>query len=133
MSRVNSGISSLRKAFRAHLANATNSCPSHYMLKFYATECGLKCILANRNYNVAGNDELAQLSVSHNLMDLVKELRLPKRVSSACVDFKTVSGHNYSITRLHEAWRYGVSVKPESETQVLKWLEDVCVWIEGEI
>lgn len=133
MPRVPSGVTSLKIAFNAHLNAAQISCPSHHMLKFYATECGLKCVLTKR-YILRQPSEVKELLGTHKLLDLVKHLRLPKTTSAREMSFRSSSGNStFPLERLHEAWRYGVLIEATDEKAGVEWLDSVCEWIKGEI
>jgi hypothetical protein len=70
----------------------------------------------------------------HNLLELVKELRLPKSQTLATLTFRTAAGDGpYNVDRLHEAWRYGTTVNSSDQKVIIAWLREVCTWVKGNL
>lgn len=133
MPRISSGSTNYRRAYLAHMQAAQLSCPSHYMLKFYATECGLKYALT-KNHPLQMPAQVRELMESHKLFQLAKQLKLPKTVPVKELSFRgQTGGETFPMERLHEAWRYGKLVEQADEQTALKWLDSVCIWVKGRI
>jgi hypothetical protein len=110
---------------------------SHYLLLFYAVECGLKSIYLDKTCKLRidqiTNDSLKR---SHHLLDWVRALNdvgayIPFGVQSS---FR-LNNNNFQwpIDRAHEAWRYGVRVNPVDEQRLVDWLRKVSKWIKENI
>lgn len=133
MPRISSGSTNFRRAYLAHLKATQLACPSHYLLKFYAAECGLKYALS-QNHLLKMPDPVSKLMVSHKLFQLAKQLKLPKTVPVSELSFRSQNGaETFPIERLHEAWRYGSLVDSNDEQAALQWLDSVCNWVGGRI
>lgn len=132
------GKSELRKAFHQHISLAKNgTSPSHYLLLFYAVECGLKSIYLHR-MRVKTTSDISDetLRGSHDLMRWVKakELRLPAFISGTSISFRLRRDKSsWSISYAHQAWRYGVAIAPADEQRLVHWLEKVYEWIKENI
>ena len=80
---IPAGPDDLRKAFQKHSdAGKACACSSHYLLLFYAAECGLKSIYLRRNKLVRLTNEMHRTDSNyppngHDLMGLIKALKLP--------------------------------------------------------
>ncbi|NEP41069.1 MAG: hypothetical protein F6K35_18330 [Okeania sp. SIO2H7] len=134
---IHAGISELRRAFHAHRNAATKTSGiTYYLLLFYAAECGLKSIYLKEN-NLQKTDliqDQAMLSqYGHNLNTWVKQVNTyPNKIEEA-PHFHIEDGSNLDISKAHQAWRYGVRIKEEDEQKLVKWLENLCNWIKGNI
>lgn len=132
---VHAGESELRQAFYAHLRVAVaNRDQSHYLLLFYAAECGLKWIyLKQRRFRTTERivDQSLISERGHDLIIWLKELRAPAAIVGQIVHFRLQKDHSVrDITSAHQAWRYGVRILSEDEERVIAWLESLCRWIK---
>lgn len=132
---LEAGTNELRNAFFGHLrvaADGTES--SHYLLLFYAAECGLKFLWLRRgrlrSTRQIQDEELRQ---SHDLLRWVKELRVPASVSAPLQNVRLQRGGSADVRRLHEAWRYGIRIFGKDEGHIVDWLRRVCGWVAEEV
>ncbi|MFM5980247.1 MAG: hypothetical protein ACKO9I_06875 [Sphaerospermopsis kisseleviana] len=140
---IPASIHELKTAFYIHIgiikAQKNPSISSH-LLRVYAVECGLKRIWLRRA-ELKGTDEIQDQTMltkdGHNLGRWVKELRLPAKIIGGHSDFHGIPRFHlvkdasiHDLKQSHQVWRYGIEMKPEDEIKVVKWLEDVCTWIE---
>lgn len=84
------------------------------LVLFYAIECGLKYLLCvrRRGSYLSGGD---QLSMTHNLADLVKELRFPSGYLPNNFRLQRDATECCPAKECHLAWRYGVGVNGDDE------------------
>ena len=136
--KIHVGVSELRQAFHAHRAAAdkTQGISSHLLL-FYAVECGLKSIYLREKKlpNTAKLPDSTLLSKDgHNLDRWVKELKISASQVGKTPDFHlATSGDILNIEKVHQAWRYGIRIKPEDEKKLVEWLNSICNWIKENI
>ena len=140
---IHASASDLRRAFFRH-CNAVQKIETvcSYLLLFYAVECGLKSILLrwSRSPNTS---KLNNSLLSHNFAALIKELRLPRSVIGDEVGDTSDSSHpklpgfrldrdssSWNISEAHQAWRYGVRIHSEDESNLVEWLNKVCIWVK---
>lgn len=133
---IPAGRTELKKAFWHH-KNSSEDCtsPSSYLLLFYAVECGLKSVYLYRTNLKTTDDIPDKLRQSHNLINWAEEMGLPPSIASANTSFhlKKDRRRSWEIRRAHEAWRYGVVIDQNDETQLVNWLKQVAQWIEENI
>ncbi len=133
------GFSELGKAFRMHDRVAVNANDaSHYLLLFYAVECGLKSVYLRRNKLMEKNiiNEML-LSRGHDLQAWVKELRLSAQLVGATSSFsfhlkKDGKDQPQPIKQAHQAWRYGALIDRKDEKMLINWLWKISDWIQKE-
>lgn len=135
---IPAGSRQLRRAFFKHAEQAKKgTSPSHYLLLFYAVECGLKSIYLNRaRTRVRTTHDISdeRLRRSHDLARWALELRLPSVITRANTFFRLRSDNSsWSIDYAHEAWRYGIAMHPADEQRLVHWLKLVHQWIEENI
>jgi hypothetical protein len=129
---IPAGSSELRAAYHQHTSK--HAC-SLYLLLFYAVECGLKSVYLRQN-RLSNTDRIhrADLRGSHDLGGWIKELRLPASIATKGHPFRLErDGSAHTISRAHEAWRYGVRMKPEDEENLVSFLRAIHGWIKGEL
>lgn len=127
---IPAGSSELRAAYHQHTSRHLYSL---HLLLFYAVECGLKSVYLRRN-RLSNTDQIprADLRGSHDLGRWVKELRLPASVASKGSRFRLErDGSAQTISRAHEAWRYGVRMNPDDERDLVSYLRAIHAWIKG--
>ena len=133
---IAAGWSELEKAFRKHTGVAgNNDSSSHYLLKFYAVECGLKAIYLRRN-NLNTTERISdeRLRQSHDLAEFVKKLKLPAAVTQTNSNFRLRRDKSsWSVDKLHQAWRYGILIDGSDEQKLIDWLDHVHKWIQENI
>jgi len=134
---IDAGVSELRQAFHAHRSKAPDDCPSHYLLLFYAAECGLKSAWMRRNRLLTTdqirNPYLLQQS-GHDLRLWATELRLPAALIRTTIQFRLQKdGRACPVSQAHEAWRYGVRMDPQQEQSLVRWIAKLCDWIKREV
>ena len=131
---ISVGYSQLRSAYKHHKKIAGNdSTTSHYLLLFYAVECGLKAILMARG-DIRTTKDIPDKLRNHDLVALAKELRLSRLLTEINTTFHVKDGNfSHDIQKVHEAWRYGVSIRTTDQQTIVRWLRDLCEWIEENI
>jgi CRISPR/Cas system-associated exonuclease Cas4 (RecB family) len=40
---------------------------------------------------------------------------------------------HHPLSVAHEAWRYGIVIQPADEEELVRWLQKMVEWIQGEI
>jgi hypothetical protein len=135
---ITAGWSELRRAFRQHARTAKNDdSTSHYLLLFYAVECGLKSVYLRRWHPPGGtmasiSDE--RLRISHDLALWVKELRLPASIAGTNSNFRLKRDRSsWSVDKAHQAWRYGIVIEVQDEQSLVHWLHNIRTWVEENI
>ena len=136
---IPAGISELQKAFWQH-KNCSEECTStsSYLLLFYAVECGLKSVyLHGKRLNTTDDISDTALRQSHDLSKWAKALRLPVSMTGANTNFHLNRDRHprpsQTIRSAHEAWRYGVVIDENDETQLVNWFKQVAKWIKENI
>jgi hypothetical protein len=143
---IPAGVSELRQAFHSHLGAfpQTTGISSHLLL-FYAAECGMKSIWLRRN-RLRTTDDIAEPTLlsrdGHNLDRWRKELKIP----ASQLPFTTQTenkkiptfhlergGSSLDVEKAHQAWRYGIRLKPQDEKDLVEWLKNLCNWIKENI
>lgn len=99
----------MRRAFYKHREIAQQGDTiSHYLLLFYAMECGLKSVQVSRmpSHIQTTSNIHPDNQHGHSLMALAQELGLPSSVTGRNTQFrlKNDKSVSYGIERLHEAW-----------------------------
>ena len=125
----------LEKAWKMHkrvdrlegLPNASN-----YMLLFYAVECGLKHLLNRERSQLLCPNTPRNLFMSHDLVKIFNDLRpsaaeiRPKAPANLCLRLKSGKKmRRKGFSDVHAAWRYGLKIDPENETEIVNWLRHV--------
>jgi hypothetical protein len=128
--KVHAGFSQFKKAFEDHWENGSKgNDQSHYMLKFYSVECGLKSIYIHQSDKCHKMISKDMPDHGHRLELWIKELNLSARSIYPPPQFKLHSNINIkspmTIYRAHEAWRYGVAMDPSDEHKIVEWLDKV--------
>lgn len=106
---VISSVTQLMSAYRKHYnsSKAEKEDISHFLLLFYAVECGVKAQYL-KDYNGKTTDDFTTLPTKkkyghgHHILDWLKELNIPATVGH----FK--DDENRPLFDLHERLRYGV-------------------------
>lgn len=133
---ISVGWSELRQAFWQHVNSSdAHSSASHYLLLFYAVECGLKSVYLRRN-RLLKTEQIndAQLRGSHDVASWVRELRLPASVAGNIPMFQLRRDQTtWAVAKAHEAWRYGVVIETRDELQLIRWLNNIQQWIKENI
>jgi len=126
MAKIDVGHSELKEAFKTHAKLNGGSC-SHYLILFYAAECGLKCLLTSSLYQKRPKsvNELRVNIETHNLEELFNELKIPAHKKYKPCHPVRNRNETFSNEQLHQAWRYGVIINPEEEIQAVEWLTGI--------
>ncbi|MFH1634010.1 MAG: hypothetical protein ABIG63_08350 [Chloroflexota bacterium] len=131
---IPAGRSELKKAFHQHTSVAENGAsPSHNLLTFYAVECGIKSVYLKRNsLNTTKDIRDERLNKSHDLSLWVKILRLPATITGTNTVFylRRDQQSAWSVARAHEAWRYGIAIRPDDEKRLVGWLVSIQQWVK---
>lgn len=106
------------------------------MVIFYCVECGLKYLYMHhlRIYRVKdANEEISSILNSHNLLEILKELRMSK-YSFPCI--KTSHNENVSLKEYHQMRRYCIEAKTPKDYKLIddydKNLYSIVQWINEE-
>lgn len=127
--KIHAGFGQFKKAFENHWKNGSNTDdPSHYLLRFYSIECGLKSLFIEKcdpSHSLTSNN---MPGYGHELDIWLNKLMIPANILSSPPQFKLRSSINISsprkIYRAHEAWRYGVKMDEQNEREILNWLRN---------
>jgi hypothetical protein len=106
------------------------------LLLFYAAECGLKSAWMRRNRlrTTAQIDAYLLQQSGHDLMLWAKELFLPAAVVHGTVQFRLQrDGVPCGVPLAHQAWRYGVRIDPQDEQRLVRWIANLCDWVDKEM
>lgn len=124
---IPAGQTELRNAYWRHIRRDKESL---YLLQFYAVECGLKGIFL-RQYHLSTTEKITNeaLRGSHDLAQLVKELRLPASLAGTISFRLRRDNSSWHLKQVHEAWRYGVSLNEDDQIQVVEHLNKLHAWI----
>ncbi len=133
--RVPAGPGQLERAFRYHRAETRNpTSPAHYLLLFYATECGLKQLYLKQN-NLRSMEQIRDTTLyprqGHNLDAWLRAVRLPAASAVTMPRFRfdrTADPQNTDLA--HQVWRYGARMNPEDEQALIHSLDQVCIALE---
>lgn len=130
----------------SHNAGEVASRAQENLLKFYAVEVGLKYLL-NSVEKIPFKHETGGQSAyiekySHKLDDMVIALKVPASRIPPLVksQFQCIPGYNvggagqtFSLHAAHEAWRYGLTIDPADEAEIVSYLNGVATYISEEI
>jgi hypothetical protein len=130
---IPAGSRQLRRSFFQHVEQAKKgTSPSHYLLLFYAVECGLKSIYierAPRWVKTTSDIPDEALRRSHDLDNWAQKLRLSIYVTRVNTSFRLRRDNSsWSISYAHEVWRYGIAMHPADEQRLVRWLKLVLQW-----
>ncbi|MBG0815535.1 hypothetical protein HS045_15270 [Planomonospora sp. ID82291] len=104
------------------------------LLLFYGVECGLKAALLDRQA-LKSTAQLPPQFRSHDLHRLAKELRLPPQLCGRmqpCASHKQ-ENEKVAFADLHQAWRYGHTLKKDHEKAALAVLRELLAWCQREL
>ncbi len=123
----------LARAFGQHFSvykDVQTQNSSHYLLLFYAVECGLKAVLMRRR-NAQDTDQLgAEYNFGHDLNLALKELRV-NHFQIPSTQIVNRAGRVVEPRRINEAWRYGARLN--NEVAIVSILEEIVLWIKSEM
>ncbi|MEV0853919.1 hypothetical protein [Nocardia fluminea] len=116
------------KCAAEQIESGKSDLPSVCLLMFYAAECGLK----ERYITRSAHRDTGAVPKTHNLRDLAKEFGLPPTLSlEALQKCRYASGPDIiALAKLHEAWRYGVTVREGDQQAALGVLRALIRWCE---
>ena len=130
---IHAQTSELRRAFNIHrsLANPLDS-NSHYLILFYAIECGLKyAYLRENRFSSTDQDREKFEKYRHDITGWLAELRIPRQRLSLRNNFHYKQRNGQSpIKEIHEAWRYGILINEDDEDEIVSTLKKLESWIE---
>jgi hypothetical protein len=131
-------VKELKASFYRHrqvYIEARNKTTSHYLLLFYAVECGLKVLLLNKFKGSTTGDfeRIRDLQGKllgkngHNLKMILKLLNYNKVALPALL---CANGSGAESDTYNQVWRYGIAVRDKSnENEVVNNLEKISEWI----
>ena len=126
MAKIHAGFSELRTSHLQLVAAANGSQgPPAHLLRFYATECGLKYAHLLRN-RFRTTEQLGDLD--HDLNLLIKNLKIPASAIGSPPALRLSRSKNESCppSSAHQAWRYGVRIDAADEAGFISWLQRIC-------
>lgn len=133
----------LEKMYKTHYqvyleANAEESSLnySHYLLLFYAIECGLKALIIKREVRKNTTDALFKHKEygeklrqdGHDIKYMLKILNnnsYRKLRTLQCKNFQGAPPKEYN-----QVWRYGIETEKEIESEIVEELEKIANWIK---
>lgn len=119
------GISEYKTAFKKYNCNYCSvniDHPYECLLLFYAVECGLKAYILKRK-KLPNSSKIKNVLNTHNLNNLLKEIRINKTISPSFRLQRDKSSHSTEIA--HQAWRYGVSLVEGDQQRLRKELHEI--------
>lgn len=137
---IPANISQLKKAFHKHCNTAkTGKSSSHYLLLFYAVECGLKSkYLAQNGWRSTSEIIDPKLKQSHDLKKFAQAVKAPASIIGYEYPVfqlkKDTSKMGHQVKDIHQVWRYGIKLnKNRDEEAIVRWLNNLKEWLEEEI
>lgn len=126
--KIHAGFSQFKKAFRDHWENGSKGDdPSHYLLRFYSVECGLKSMYIHKEDKFHKMNSKDMPGYGHRLDCWLKKLEISASDINPPPRFILNSSININspreIHRSHEAWRYGVKMDQTKEKLLLEWFD----------
>ena len=118
------GLSELRRSFFVLSKVAEKGAsPPHFLLLFYAVECGLKARILRKF------DKWKLSHINKNVIDNIYTHDLSCLAKKAGITVQDI-GHlqlnrsePLTIKKVHQAWRYGVVIAADDEKKVVNWLK----------
>jgi hypothetical protein len=132
MAKISVGYSEFRRAYRKHSLFTGNSV-SHFLILFYANECGLKSLICSPPRNGHKSKELEEAEQTHNLVNLLKLLRVPKSMFNPPQVRLQRDGNIVIVENVHQCWRYGIELNSLSEREFVEWLNKISNYIKQNI
>lgn len=125
--RIEVGCKELEKAFRKHIVLFGNGrTSSHFLLLFYAVECGLKYLYLRENRltdtgRIQDNALTKDNECSgHDLGRWAKAVKMPAQ--QGCISRIRRNNERWSICKAHQAWRYGAIINRDDEDKMVELL-----------
>jgi hypothetical protein len=134
-----------------HLVPANNARAPHVycFLRFYAAESGLKYLLSKaervpHRHELASDDhdEETVEGFGHDVRAMAQRLKAPAAAGLAHLGktYKLAGGYklggvaqSFPVAQSHEAWRYGLVVNPNDQTNLETGLVALIEWIDQEV
>jgi hypothetical protein len=142
-------LSTLIQAHAPTYANDRKRLYGCCLVRFYATESGLKYLLSTKakilhKHQMKDGDETGRETIEsygHDLNAMAKRLRVPARYGKYLTNIFTLSGGHkengrvqpFPIAQAHEAWRYGLAIVPAHQADLEESLQRLMEWITTEI
>ncbi|MGE0083656.1 MAG: hypothetical protein AB7S75_04480 [Desulfococcaceae bacterium] len=103
---------------------------THRMVMFYAVECALKSHMLNIYPKSAIAGKIKKLLYKdHNITKMLSINKLPnwQNYSSTPPEMIIIGDekNKHSLNDAHKYWRYGLTLKDDSERRITEWLETV--------
>ncbi|MEU8172417.1 hypothetical protein AB0C14_06050 [Microbispora hainanensis] len=103
------------------------------LLTFYGAECGMKAAILDR-LGLRSTAQLPEHLRNHDLHRLAKELRLPPSLCKRMQPCASQNAHEQvAFAELHQAWRYGRSLRRDHEKEALAVLRELLDWCRQEL
>lgn len=119
------------------------------LLRFYAAESGLKYLLSKgervpHRHEIARDDHNEETveGFGHNVRAMARRLRVPAAagVGQLGKTYRLAGGYkqrgivqSFPVAQTHEAWRYGLVVKPNDQCELETGLVALTDWIDQEV
>jgi hypothetical protein len=130
MGRIHVGCRELEKAFRKHITLCeSGGTSSHFLLLFYAIECGLKYLYLREN-RLTSTGDIQDQGLTNDKdcsgHDLGKWAKAAK-ISAPEGGFGSIRINNdkWSVCKTHQAWRYGAIINQDDEGKVVESLKNM--------
>ncbi|RLC17734.1 MAG: hypothetical protein DRI57_09390 [Deltaproteobacteria bacterium] len=121
---LDAGVSELRRSFSVLSKAAEDGITSpHFLLLFYAVECGLKARILRKfdKWKLSHiNKDMIDI-YTHDLSYLAKKAGITVEVTG--LHLKRSKSLTIEIEKVHEAWRYGIEIAVEDQKNVVKYLK----------
>lgn len=123
----------LAAAFGRHVRayeQAMDKTASHWLLLYYAVECGLKLCILRQDPRRKSTADLPDELRSHHINLLLREAGYPgETLKSVRVDPAGRSAGTVPPELVHELWRYGVDANRDDCTRTVEKLERIVAWL----
>jgi hypothetical protein len=145
-------LQQLSTLIQAHAPTHANDRKRSYgscLVRFYATESGLKYLLSAKGkvlhkHQMKDGDESDRETIErygHDLNAMAKRLRVPACYGKNLLKIFSLSGGHkengrlqpFRIAQAHEAWRYGLAIVPTHQADLEESLHRLMEWIAAEI
>jgi hypothetical protein len=131
--RIDVGCRELEKAFRKHiiLFESGTTSSSHFLLLFYAVECGLKSLYLRENRltdtGKIQDTNLIENCSGHDLGLWAKAVKISAQEGSLgfCLGPVRRNNERWAICKAHQAWRYGAIINRDDEEKIVAWLKNI--------
>ena len=125
----------LRLAFYRHwhaYNNANPKTPSHWMVLFYAVECGLKLFVMRNNPKMKSTADLDEELRSHCINLLLKKAGYGSPGVKSVKYGPDRTSMWAESAEIHLLWRYGIDADEAGQAAAVGRLSEIAEWLEAE-